>query len=255
MISSPSELISGVLEELAVVVGALTGAVSQVIDAPRAQSAEWLATIEATGLLNGTFALAFEAESVEALARMNSPDGQPVSIVAIEAALRDAIDQSLAAMLARPNAAGLSLSLSEIVADASVPPGDAVMVCAIMSPALPNPLAVSAWEALEEGAIGQPIQRGETESRQVAGSRIDVILDIDLPVVIRFGRTELPIRSLTRLGPGSIVDLGRSPDDPVEVLVSDRVIARGEVVIVGGNSGIRILDVVSPSERMRSLEA
>jgi flagellar motor switch protein FliN/FliY len=86
-------------------------------------------------------------------------------------------------------------------------------------------------------------------------ARIGVILDIDLPVVVRFGRTEMPLRALTRLGPGSVIDLGRSPDDPVEVLVSDRVVARGEVVIVGGNYGIRVLDVVSPSERIRSVEA
>jgi flagellar motor switch protein FliN len=255
VISSPSELLTGLLEELAAVVGALTGAVSQVIDAPRAESAQWLATLEAGGALNGTCALAFEAGAVEALARMNATDAQPVSIVAVEAALRDAIEQAIAALLSRPAASGLTLALNELVADAAVPPGDATMVCAIMSPALPNPLGISAWDALEEGVVGQAIQRDETESRQVSNSRIDVILDIDLPVVIRFGRTELPIRSLTRLGPGSIVDLGRSPDDPVEVLVSDRVIARGEVVIVGGNYGIRILDVVSPSERMRSLEA
>ena len=91
--------------------------------------------------------------------------------------------------------------------------------------------------------------------QQIPESRIEVILDIDLPVVVRFGHTELPLRTLTRLGPGSVIDLGRSPDDPVEVMVSDRVIARGEVVVVGGNYGIRILDVVSPSERMRSMEA
>ena len=87
------------------------------------------------------------------------------------------------------------------------------------------------------------------------GSRIDVILDIDLPVVVRFGHTELPLRALTRLGPGSVSTSGRSPDDPVEVLVSNRVVARGEVVIVGGNYGVRILDVVSQSERVRSMEA
>jgi flagellar motor switch protein FliN/FliY len=81
-----------------------------------------------------------------------------------------------------------------------------------------------------------------------------VILDIDLPLVVRFGRTELPLRTLTRLSPGSVIELGRSPDDPVELLVSDRVIARGEVVIVGGNYGVRILDVVSTSERVRSME-
>ena len=90
--------------------------------------------------------------------------------------------------------------------------------------------------------------------QSIPESRIEVILDIDLPVVVRFGHTELPLRALTRLGPGSVIDLGRSPDDPVDVMVSDRVIARGEVVVVGGNYGIRILDVVSPSERMRSME-
>jgi flagellar motor switch protein FliN len=255
VISSPAELLSGLLEELAAVVGALTGAKSQVIEAPRAQAAEWLVTLQAGGLLNGTCALALEAKAVEALARMNTEDAQPVSAVAIEAALRDAIEQAVAALLGRPGASALTLAINEIVADATVPAGDATMVCAIMSPALPDPLAIGVWDALEEAPVGQAIQREEVESRQVSNSRIDVILDIDLPVVIRFGRTELPIRSLTRLGPGSIVDLGRSPDDPVEVLVSDRVIPRGEVVIVGGNYGIRILDVVSPSERMRSLEA
>jgi flagellar motor switch protein FliN/FliY len=86
-------------------------------------------------------------------------------------------------------------------------------------------------------------------------SRINVILDIDLPVVVRFGRTDLPLRALTRLGPGSVIDLGRSPDEPVELMVSNRVVARGEVVIVGGNYGIRIIDVVSPSERMAWMEA
>jgi len=90
---------------------------------------------------------------------------------------------------------------------------------------------------------------------QVDTSRIEVILDIDLPVVVRFGRTDLPLRTLTRLGPGSVIDLGRSPDEPVEVMVSNRVVARGEVVIVGGNYGIRIIDVVSPSERMAWVEA
>jgi len=84
-----------------------------------------------------------------------------------------------------------------------------------------------------------------------AAGRIGVILGIDLPVVVRFGRTELPIRTLAKLGPGSVIELGRSPGDPVEVLVSERIVARGEVVIVGGNYGIRIVDVVSNPFRER----
>jgi flagellar motor switch protein FliN/FliY len=84
---------------------------------------------------------------------------------------------------------------------------------------------------------------------------LDVIMDIDLPLVVRFGRTEVPLRTLTSLGPGSVIDLGRAPDEPVDVLISNRVVARGEVVIVAGNYGVRVQDVVSPAERARSLEA
>jgi flagellar motor switch protein FliN len=84
---------------------------------------------------------------------------------------------------------------------------------------------------------------------------LDVIMDIDLPLVVRFGRTEVPLRTLTSLGPGSVIDLGRAPDDPVDVLISNRVVARGEVVIVAGYYGVRVHDVVSPAERARSLEA
>ena len=88
-------------------------------------------------------------------------------------------------------------------------------------------------------------------AEQHAAGRIGVILGIDLPVVVRFGRTELPIRTLSKLGPGSVIELGRSPDDPVDVLVGDRVVARGEVVIVGGNYGVRILEVITNPFRER----
>ena len=63
-----------------------------------------------------------------------------------------------------------------------------------------------------------------------------------------------PCAAGASLAPGAVIDLGRSPDDPVEVLVSNQVIARAEVVVVGGNYGVRILDVVSPSERMGHVE-
>jgi flagellar motor switch protein FliN/FliY len=117
---------------------------------------------------------------------------------------------------------------------------------AISAPALPEPLVLAlGWGEPHEVRAAAPAP---------VGSRIDVILDIDLPVVVRYGHTELPIRALSRLGPGSVIDLGRSPDDPVEVLVSNRVVAHGEVVMVGGNYGVRILDVASQRERARSME-
>lgn len=101
--------------------------------------------------------------------------------------------------------------------------------------------------AANDAIIAQPDAAGV----EPAAGRIGVILGIDLPVVVRFGRTELPIRSLSKLGPGSVIELGRSPDDPVDVLVGDRVVARGEVVIVGGNYGVRILEVITNPFRER----
>jgi flagellar motor switch protein FliN/FliY len=86
-------------------------------------------------------------------------------------------------------------------------------------------------------------------------ANLDVILDIDLPLSVRFGQTDLTLEALARLGPGSIIDLGRSPDDPVDVLVNGRLVARAEVVVVGGNYGVRITEVVSAADRVRSLTA
>jgi len=88
-----------------------------------------------------------------------------------------------------------------------------------------------------------------------APANLEVILDIDLPITVRFGATEMVLQMLTRLGPGSIIDLERSPDDPVDVLVSDKVVARGEVVVVAGNYGVRITEVVSTADRIRSMGA
>jgi flagellar motor switch protein FliN/FliY len=65
----------------------------------------------------------------------------------------------------------------------------------------------------------------------------------------------MTLDALTRLGPGSVIDLGRSPDDPVDVLVNGRVVARGEVVVVAGSYGVRITEVVSAADRLRTMSA
>jgi flagellar motor switch protein FliN/FliY len=108
-------------------------------------------------------------------------------------------------------------------------------------------------QVVMSGHVEPATDRADADSDR--SKTLDVIMDIDLPLVVRFGRTELPLKALTALGPGSVIDLGRSPDEPVDVLISNRVVARGEVVIVSGNYGVRVRDVVSPAERARSLEA
>jgi flagellar motor switch protein FliN/FliY len=82
---------------------------------------------------------------------------------------------------------------------------------------------------------------------------MSLLLDVDLPVSISFGRTQLPMKDVIKLTTGSIVELNRSVNELVEVLVNQCLIARGEVVVVEGNYGVRILEIASRQERIRSL--
>jgi flagellar motor switch protein FliN/FliY len=81
----------------------------------------------------------------------------------------------------------------------------------------------------------------------------DLLLDVELPVSVSFGRAQVPLKDLIKLTTGSIVELNRSITEPVEVIVNNCVIARGEVVVVEGNFGVRIQQVVSRQERLRTL--
>jgi flagellar motor switch protein FliN len=86
-----------------------------------------------------------------------------------------------------------------------------------------------------------------------ARQNLEMLLDVDLELSVSFGHTTLVLEEVLKLSSGSIVELNRSANDPVELLVNDAVIARGDVVVVDGNYGIRITEVVSPRERIRSL--
>ena len=86
-----------------------------------------------------------------------------------------------------------------------------------------------------------------------ARQNLEMLLDVDLELSVSFGHTTLLLQEVLKLSSGSIVELNRSANDPVELLVNDSVVARGEVVVVDGNYGIRITEVVSPRERIRSL--
>ena len=82
---------------------------------------------------------------------------------------------------------------------------------------------------------------------------IDLLLDVELPVSVSFGRAQLPLKDVIKLTTGSIIELNRSVSEPVEVIVNNCVIARGEVVVVEGNFGVRIRQVISRQERLRTL--
>jgi flagellar motor switch protein FliN/FliY len=82
---------------------------------------------------------------------------------------------------------------------------------------------------------------------------MDLLLEVDLPVSISFGKTQLPLRDVLKLTTGSIVELNRGINDQVEILVNQCLIARGEVVVVEGNYGVRILQIANRQDRLRSI--
>jgi flagellar motor switch protein FliN/FliY len=83
---------------------------------------------------------------------------------------------------------------------------------------------------------------------------IDLILDIEVVVMVRLGETEMPLKEIQRLRPGSIIDLDKDTETPVELVVNDKVIAMGELVVVSSDHfALRITDIETPSERIRRL--
>jgi len=84
--------------------------------------------------------------------------------------------------------------------------------------------------------------------------KMDLLLDVELPVSVSFGRAQLLLKDVIKLTTGSIIELNRSISEPVDVIVNNCVIARGEVVVVEGNFGVRVHEVVSRQERLRTLK-
>jgi flagellar motor switch protein FliN/FliY len=86
-----------------------------------------------------------------------------------------------------------------------------------------------------------------------AGNDLNMILDIPVQLTVELGRTKIPIKHILQLAQGSVVELEALAGEPMDVLVNGYLIAQGEVVVVNDKFGIRLTDIVTPSERMRRL--
>jgi flagellar motor switch protein FliN len=110
--------------------------------------------------------------------------------------------------------------------------------------------------ALDSGAAPAAESKGQSEqalSRGRRESNLDFLRDIELGVTLRFGKRHVLLRDILEIVPGSVVELEQQVQEPVELLVGKKVVARGEVVVVDGNYGLRVTEVVSPVERVESL--
>jgi flagellar motor switch protein FliN/FliY len=82
---------------------------------------------------------------------------------------------------------------------------------------------------------------------------LDMILDIPVQLTVELGRTKMPIKNLLQLAQGSVVELAGMAGEPLDVLINGFLIAQGEVVVVNDKLGIRLTDIITPSERLRRL--
>lgn len=83
---------------------------------------------------------------------------------------------------------------------------------------------------------------------------LDFILDIPLKVTVELGRSKMAIRDILQLAQGSVIELSKFAGEPLEVLVNEKLIARGEVVVVNEKFGVRLTDIISPVERIEQLK-
>ena len=116
-----------------------------------------------------------------------------------------------------------------------------------------------AGEGAGETAVEEKEEVVDEEGSETVGEEsgepasLDLILDIPLAVTVELGRSKMLINDLLQLGQGSVIELTKLVGDPLEVLVNDKLVARGEVVVVNEKFGVRLTDIVTPMERVKSL--
>jgi len=110
-------------------------------------------------------------------------------------------------------------------------------------------------EELQEGMEMEldPLENPSPEPSEPPSTNLDFILDIPMEVSVELGRSKMLISDLLQLGQGSVIELTKLAGEPLEVLVNQKLIARGEVVVVNEKFGIRLTDIISPTERVKRL--
>jgi flagellar motor switch protein FliN/FliY len=106
---------------------------------------------------------------------------------------------------------------------------------------------VSETEEVPEPVVSPPREKKEKVSS------MEILLDIPLEITAELGRTRMIISDLLQLGQGSVIELNKLAGEPLEILVNQKLIARGEVVVVNEKFGIRLTDIISPLERIKQL--
>lgn len=262
-------LTEALVAELGTALGAMLGADGAISGTSGDFAPGWVISVTVGEPSPGTVTFGLAAGDCTQLAKAITGDEDPQD-AAVADLLREVLGQAVGSLREKPAGKGVLFCVETPARVQTAPEGTPQLFTVALGEALAPTIA--AWAQFDAVApkVAAPSAPARStapaESPRGGGRRgrddapavppnLDVILDIDLPLSVRFGQTDLTLEALTRLGPGSVIDLGRSPDDPVDVLVNGRLVARAEVVVVGGNYGVRILEVVSAADRVRTLSA
>jgi flagellar motor switch protein FliN len=105
----------------------------------------------------------------------------------------------------------------------------------------------------EKSSATPPVSTPVADLAPALSPGIELLLDVELEASLRFGCREMPLGEILELGPGDVVQLDRHVSDPVDLIVGDKIVARGEVVLVNGNFGLRVTEVAAPRKRLESI--
>lgn len=126
------------------------------------------------------------------------------------------------------------------------------------APAIPTPQSPPPQPAspTSPAVTARPAQFAPLQSAGMVSSstNLDMLMGVTLRVTVELGRTKMSVEEVLKIGPGSVVELDKLAGEPVDVLVNEQLIARGEVVVVDDRFGVRITDVLPPAQRLNSLQ-
>ena len=109
--------------------------------------------------------------------------------------------------------------------------------------------------SVDKPQLAEMEYQGEEKEIKALDPKLELLYDLQLPVSIELGRTNMLIRNILRLGRGSVIEFDKLVREPVDVLINNKKVAEGEVVVIDKHFGIRITTLVDPSERLRGIKA
>jgi flagellar motor switch protein FliN len=248
-----AENTSQVLTQVAAAPFALQSAVTPPPEAPAPDEHDALVTVVAAGALRGEMSLRVPRTAVLALGQTFLQEPRDPA-AELKADHRDAVEELLR-QVAGQVATALTPHWGEV--QLRVDPGPAPSWPAaargwlVSAPSDPIPLLLE-WQ-LSSALVAalRPVAEKTPASEPIAAAahssdKLDIVMDAALDVTLRFGKRSMLLREVMELDAGSVVELDRHVQEPVDLLLAGRLIARGEVVVVNGNYGLRVLEIVPP---------